>query len=52
VQKLHPVLRPHLYGQRVADLRAYLSDRGWLLGEEGPTAAGELETESLFSGIG
>jgi hypothetical protein len=48
VQKLHPVLRPHLYGQRVANLRAYLSDRGWLLGEEGPTASGELETESLF----
>ena len=48
VQKLHPVLRPHVYEQRIADLRAYLSDRGWLLGEEGPTASGELETESLF----
>jgi hypothetical protein len=48
VQKLHPVLRPHVYEQRIADLRAYLSDRGWLLGEEGPTASRELETESLF----
>jgi hypothetical protein len=48
VQKLHPVLRPHLYEQRIADLRAYLLDRGWLLGEEGSTASVELETESLF----
>jgi hypothetical protein len=48
VQKLHPVLRPHVYEQRIADLRAYLLDRGWLLGEEGSTASVELETESLF----
>ena len=29
---------------------AFLSDHNWLLGEEGPTASGELETESMFGG--
>src|SRR5450830_1868749 len=48
VQKLHPVLRPDLYERRKGDLMAFLSDHNWLLGEEGPTASGELETESLF----
>ncbi|HWQ22234.1 MAG TPA: hypothetical protein VN478_05865, partial [Clostridia bacterium] len=48
VSRLHPVVKPHLYEQYVADLRAYLSEHGWLLGEEGPTASGEPETESLF----
>ena len=48
VDKLHPIMKPHIYEQYVADLSAYLSEHGWLLGEEGPTASGELETESLF----
>ncbi|MFZ2412718.1 MAG: hypothetical protein WAW16_00625 [Candidatus Cryosericum sp.] len=52
VQKLHPVLRPDMYERRKGDLMAFLSEHDWLLGEEGPTASGELETESLFSGIG
>jgi hypothetical protein len=48
VQKLHPVLRPDMYERRKGDLMAFLSEHEWLLGEEGPTASGELETESLF----
>ncbi len=48
VQKLHPVLRPDAYERRKDELMAFLSDHNWLLGEEGPTASGELETESLF----
>jgi hypothetical protein len=48
VQRVHPIMRPGEYERRTADLRAYLSEHGWLLGEEGPTASGELETESLF----
>jgi len=48
VQKLHPVLRPDVYERRKDDLMAFLSHHNWLLGEEGPTASGELETESLF----
>ena len=48
VQKLHPVLSPDLYERRKGDIMAFLSDHNWLLGEEGPTASGELETESLF----
>jgi len=48
VQKLRPIVHPYLYKQRTADLKAYLSEHGWLFGEEGPTASGELETESLF----
>ncbi|MGB9665943.1 MAG: hypothetical protein ACPL2N_01335 [Candidatus Cryosericum sp.] len=48
VQKLHPVLRPDVYERRKDELMAFLSDHGWLLGEEGPSASGELETESLF----
>ena len=52
VQKMHPVLRPDVYERRKGDLMAFLSGHNWLLGEEGPTASRELETESLFSGIG
>jgi len=37
-----------MYEHRKNDLMAFLSDHNWLLGEEGPTASGELETESLF----
>ncbi len=48
VQKLHPVLRPDVYEHRKDDLMAFLSSHNWLLGEEGPTASRELETESLF----
>lgn len=48
VQKLHPVLRPDVYEHRKDDLMAFLSGHNWLLGEEGPTASRELETESLF----
>ena len=48
VQKLHPVLRSDVYERRKGDLMAFLSEHDWLLGEEGPTASGELETESLF----
>jgi hypothetical protein len=48
VQKLHPVLHPDMYERRKGDLMAFLFDHNWLLGEEGPTASGELETESLF----
>jgi hypothetical protein len=48
VQKLHPVLRPDVYERRKDDLMAFLSHHNWLLGEEGPTASGERETESLF----
>jgi hypothetical protein len=48
VQTLHPVLRPDLYEHRKGELLAFLSDHNWLLGEEAPTASGDLETESLF----
>jgi hypothetical protein len=48
VQKLHPVLRSDVYERRKGDLMAFLSEHDWLLGEEGPTASGELQTESLF----
>lgn len=48
VQKLHPVLRSDVYERRKGDLMAFLSEHDWLIGEEGPTASGELQTESLF----
>jgi hypothetical protein len=48
VDKLHPIMKPYVYEQRVADLRAYLTEHGWLLGEAEPTDSEEAETESLF----
>jgi hypothetical protein len=41
-------MKPYVYEQRVADLRAYLTEHGWLLGEAEPTDSEEAETESLF----
>jgi hypothetical protein len=51
VRKLHPIIRPGVYQRRKSELMAFLSEHDWLLGEEGPTALGELETESLFDSI-
>jgi hypothetical protein len=48
VEKLHPVQKRFVYEQRVADLRNYLSEHGWLLGEAEPTESEEAQTESLF----
>ena len=48
VQKMHPILHPDVYERRKCDLMTFLSDHNWLLGEEGPTASREVETESLF----
>lgn len=46
--KLHPVQKPFVYAQRVADLRTYLTERGWFMGEAEPAESEEAETESLF----
>jgi hypothetical protein len=48
VEKLHPIMKPHIYQQRIADLKSYLAEHGWLLGESEPIDLGEPETESLF----
>jgi hypothetical protein len=50
VGKLHPIQKPFVREQRVADLKAYLTEHGWLLGEAEPTKSEEAETESLFEG--
>lgn len=48
VKRLHPIQKPLVYEQRITDLRNYLAEHGWLLGEAEPTQAGETDTESLF----
>jgi hypothetical protein len=48
VDNPHPIMKPRAYEQCVADLRAYLADHGWFLGEVGPMESGRVEADSLF----
>ncbi len=49
--RLRPLLRPQVYARRTTELRAYLDEHGWLLGEEQPASVPDLETESLFDDL-
>ena len=49
--KLRPLLRPQVYARRTGELRAYLDEHGWLLGEELPASVPESEPESLFNDL-
>lgn len=48
VRHMRPIQKKDLYEQRVTDLRAYLAEHGWLLGESEPADSGESWSESLF----
>lgn len=45
---MHPIQKKDLYEQRITDLRSYLAEHGWLLGESEPTDSEESCGESLF----
>lgn len=49
--RLRPLLRPQAYARRTTELRAYLDEHGWLLGEQLPASVPDFEAESLFDDL-